>query len=538
MHIPIWARWIAAGGIAVLVLCGASFWLHRNSLGASTLAGHADYDVVVVGAGPGGIGASVQAARMGMRVALLEPTDWVGGQMTAAGVGNMDEGSAVVRGEGLYGEFVQKVLGYYASKDVPVGTCYGGSKSICVDPRIGQLLLRQLLQETSGNLQLFTGAQVTRVLKQGNTVQGVAVGGRLFTGHIVIDADEYGDILPLAGADYRLGNGTGTNPKPASCVQDITYTAVIRKYPTGVPSRLVFHQPVPGYTPAIASRFAAAMPHGFAAFAAFRGLPDLAAPASTIINPVTGEGITRTSLNLDLANDFPPSGTLSTRFVSDPIVRVQTACQAKLLTLQLIYYIQHDLGQADWSIANDEGYDTQYNRDHRCENLTGFEAFEDQMPQEPYVREARRVIGTETLTGNNVAISWQDSKHIVQYPDSIAVGYYPMDMHNCRSASTLEPSYDMASDAPPVHKGGPFNVPIGTLIPAHVDGLLVAEKNISASRLANGAMREQPIAMDIGQAAGALAALAVKHHEQPRFVPASEVQTVLSSAGLTTSFTK
>ena len=34
----------------------------------------------------------------------------------------------------------------------------------------------------------------------------------------------------------------------------------------------------------------------------------------------------------------------------------------RLKTLHLLYYIQTTLGRKDWAVANDEGYDTPYNR--------------------------------------------------------------------------------------------------------------------------------------------------------------------------------
>ena len=48
------------------------------------------YDVIVVGAGTGGVSAAIQAARMGAKVALLEETDWIGGQVTASGLGSTE----------------------------------------------------------------------------------------------------------------------------------------------------------------------------------------------------------------------------------------------------------------------------------------------------------------------------------------------------------------------------------------------------------------------------------------------------------------
>jgi hypothetical protein len=77
------------------------------------------------------------------------------------------------------------------------------------------------------------------------------------------------------------------------------------------------------------------------------------------------------------------------------------------------------------------------------------------------------------------------------------------------------------------HGIGPFGVPWECFIPETIDGFLPAEKNISQSRLANGATRLQPSTLLLGQAAGAIAALAVKHFVQPRQVDPILVQSVL-----------
>src|SRR4051812_48960824 len=71
------------------------------------------YDVVIAGAGTGGFGVAVQAARMGATVLLLEETDWIGGQAMAAGVTSMDEAVNIVRERGLYRDFTDKVVEHY-----------------------------------------------------------------------------------------------------------------------------------------------------------------------------------------------------------------------------------------------------------------------------------------------------------------------------------------------------------------------------------------------------------------------------------------
>lgn len=93
------------------------------------------------------------------------------------------------------------------------------------------------------------------------------------------------------------------------------------------------------------------------------------------------------------------------------------------------------------------------------------------------------------------------------FADAIALGDYGNDLHGCSAEENLE--HDLEHDGDRVgDRGlatGPFQIPMGVLIPHEVDGLLLAEKNISQSRLANGATRLQPSTMVVGQASGALA---------------------------------
>jgi hypothetical protein len=70
-------------------------------------------------------------------------------------------------------------------------------------------------------------------------------------------------------------------------------------------------------------------------------------------------------------------------------------------------------------------------------------------------------------------------------------------------------------------------MPYGCLVPETVDGLLVCEKNISVSHMANGATRLQPAVMGIGQAAGMAAALCVEQRCQPRDLSVGDLQRAL-----------
>ena len=70
-------------------------------------------------------------------------------------------------------------------------------------------------------------------------------------------------------------------------------------------------------------------------------------------------------------------------------------------------------------------------------------------------------------------------------------------------------------------------MPLGALIPATFNGIIVAEKGISVSNIVNGTTRLQPCVMLIGQAAGTLAALCIKQGKNPKQVSVRSVQQQL-----------
>ncbi len=490
-------------------------------------AAEQNLDVIVVGAGTGGVAASLQAARLGARVALLEETDWIGGQMAAAGVSTMDEGGSATLDSGLYAEFLQRMHALYLSRGKSVGTCYWYDHSHCYEPSVIQKVLLEMIddvnREGKGHINLYLRERVVKVLGTQQAVTGVITHRQhTFHGKIVIDATEFGDVLPLTPAAYRVGRFTSASPGK-SCGQDITYVAILKKYPHGVPDGLVMRHAPPGYDApfvALMQRFMRTdgnpalgeqIPVSFPTHNAYRGLPDSSNPLNYTATQTSD--ITRTGLNW--FNDYAVDTDIFDRSKRRSIV-----CAAKLKTLDVLYYIQHELGETSWSVANDEGYDTAYNREENlCPNIPQeYKALEVNFPVFPLRpgehpsyrhahvdgREIRREAPTPPLT------DWVDIAPSNSFSDAIAVGDYADDLHGCNAEEDYEHDLEHATDMPRGFRAGPFQVPLRSLIPEKVDGLLAAEKNISQSRMANGGTRLQPITMLTGQAAGALAALAVR----------------------------
>jgi hypothetical protein len=243
--------------------------------------------------------------------------------------------------------------------------------------------------------------------------------------------------------------------------------------------------------------------------------------------------ITRTHLNFN--NDYP--ATIAD--LEDPQSRLATNRGAIVKTLQLLYYIQNKLGKSDWSVTDDDGYDSPYNRAQMDAliaaqpDLAPFKEVLYRFSVMSYARESRRIIGLHTLTAREIE---RKPGRPIQFPHTIALGDYAVDLHGSATPPYLEMDLDRVEDIAHAfgeHGTGPFAIPFECFIPETVDGFLPAEKNLSQSRLANGATRLQPHTMNMGQAVGVIAALAIKNHVQPRAVDPEAVQHVLLDAGAT-----
>lgn len=257
-------------------------------------------------------------------------------------------------------------------------------------------------------------------------------------------------------------------------------------------------------------------------FAGYRAAPDLA--SSRTHTGTEWERVSRTNLNS--FNDVH----ITSAYLEEPIERVRFESTAILKTLCVMYHLQHVLG-LPWAVATDEGFGEGLLSRDLSLIPEEFHAVVRHFPPIPYIRESRRLIGRTTLTGKMI------SRYGVRglsawHEDAVAVGVYHPDLHGGRGAEDFEDDLDeVLEDKPNRLTFGPFPIPLGTLVPDRVDGLLAAEKNISASRMASSAARVHPTVTAVGEAVGVLAALAIRHHRQPRDVPAAAVQLELARGG-------
>lgn len=521
------------------------------------------YDVVIAGGGAGGTSAAIAAARLGVRVALIEETDWLGGQMTAAAVSTMDDLSG--NRTGIYGEFYENIRYHYFLKGKSVSTCYWDGNTMAFEPSAGRKILSEMAGSAGkkskpggkkGALDIYYRSKVTAVRKSGDRISGVTADiGRKkvpIDCSVLIDATEYGDVIPLAGALYRAGNSLSPMISEKSRVQDITWTAVIKKYPGGIPAALRMTAPPPGYERYVPEfrkavtkngnsfrSYPLRMPVDFATHNGYRGLPDSSNPEDyDAASPEGWEAITKTGVNW--TNDYPGAqkwegrGGLPVSYLEDGEFRKKANAAALLKTLSFIYYVQNELGEP-WSVADDE-FDSDYPLLAAKGSVPGeYSEIVRRLPLIPYVRESRRIVGLETPTSKDVrrnSESYRDGRGGSEVPHAMAIGGYILDLHAADEDADLEKEFgETAASIKTDMPRGPFQIPFGSFISRDVDGLLGAEKNLSMSRLVAGAFRLQPVSMLTGQAAGTIAALAAAADIPPRKLDPRLVQRHLLEAG-------
>jgi glycine/D-amino acid oxidase-like deaminating enzyme len=110
------------------------------------------------------------------------------------------------------------------------------------------------------------------------------------------------------------------------------------------------------------------------------------------------------------------------------------------------------------------------------------------------VRESRRIMGEHLITEEELL-------NLTKYPDAIALGAYPVDIHNPAGSGTIMKHLPF---------GAYYSIPYRALVPQRTEGLLVAGRPISTTHEAHSATRIQAIACATGQAAGIAAVLALR----------------------------
>ncbi|WP_113638233.1 FAD-dependent oxidoreductase [Nubsella zeaxanthinifaciens] len=445
-------------------------------------------DVLIIGGGASGTTAAIQAAKMGVKVLVIEETEWLGGMLTSAGVSAIDGNHNMP--SGLWGEFRQHLYDYYGG---PKAVETGWVSNTLFEPSFGNKTLKKMAQLP--NLTVWYKSKLSNVSRAGKlwtatiNVEGKpqAVGAK-----ILIDATELGDVMAKLKVPYRLGmdsrydTGESFAPEKANnIIQDLTYVVILKDF--GTKANKTIKKPE-GYDPN-----------------EFDCCCDVQDPASHDSTPKIdcSQMITYGKLpNGKYMINWPKCGNdIYLNIVEmNEAERKEALKKAKLHSLRFIYHLQTKLGFKNLGIADDE-FPTA-----------------DGLPMIAYYRESRRLDGKVTLTVNDVASPYTQKTAL--YRTGIAVGDYTIDHHHLKNPDA--PKIDFVKIKVPS-----YNIPLGALVPKNTEGLIVAEKSISVTNIVAGASRLQPVVLGVGQAAGALAATAVISNTDPSQINIREVQNAL-----------
>lgn len=434
-----------------------------------------NYDVIVVGGGASGVPAGIQAARSGARTLILEEGPWLGGMLTSAGVSAID-GNYNLRA-GLFGEFCDSLASRYGGYEA---LKTGWVSNILFQPHVGaEVFDNMTVREPLLTVKRRTGITGVEKLEKG---WKVITDGGMYVCRVMVDCTELGDVAKMCGVKYDIGNAGGI-------IQDMTYVVTVRDY--GPDADRTIPEP-DDYDSALYAN-CCLNPGNVLPFE----------KGQTLWSPEMMLSYGRLPRG-DIMLNWPIEGNDYYADIIDATLeeRSEAIRKAKNKALGYLYFIQTELGFRNLGISEGE-YPT-----------------EDGLPLIPYFRESRRIEGEARFTFSDAADQYSGEL----YRTGVAVGDYPVDHHHY-----AHPEW------PGLHKSyspiPSFTVPAGTMIPIGVEDLIVAEKSICTDDIVNGTTRLQPVVMELGQAAGVMAAMAVKEGCRVRDLSVRKIQAALLDAG-------
>lgn len=466
-------------------------------------------DLCIYGASSAGIAAAVQASRMGLKAVIAEFVSHIGG-LTTGGLGATDIGNKGAIG-GISREFYRALGAHYGSDE-------NGGTHWLFEPKVASRIYKEWLERAG--VDVYPERHLQRVDATGGRIRRIVMeNGDAFEAGMFIDATYEGDLMAMAGVSYHVGreanevymetlNGvhfghpnhnfktwidpyvvpgkpdsgllrgvTDAEPKLQgqgdSCVQAYNFRICLTDDPD---NRLPFPRP-PHYDPddyALLARYI----------------------QSGIWDALKLHKMMKPTRKTDL-NNF---GAVSTDFIGrnyewpdgDYATRERLFQEHYNYNLGMLYFLCHDdrvplsirREVAAWGLPADEYVQTG--------NWT---------PQ-LYVREARRMISDVVMT----------ERHCRSYEkaaDSVGLAAYTMDSHNCRrlvmnGRCINEGNVETALVAP-------FPISYRSIVPKGDECVnLCVPVCLSASHIAFGSIRMEPVFMTLGQSAATAAALALE----------------------------
>ena len=441
-----------------------------------------EYDVIVCGSGPAGLGAAMSAKICGADVLLLESSNLPGGVICAIpwmsinrlltdGKKRSKAHDALVRHIFKYG----KVAAYPYITDIKDG------HSICPHVEYAELAIYDMLEEAGIDYKMFS--PVVDVVKENNIVIGVVVhekrGNVYYKGKVVIDATGDGDVAAAAGCEYMEKSEDNGLHMP-----------ITLGFSLGGVDKEKF----------------------FAWFNARK--TDMTIPNK---GNSLGDNTDKSHLRSSFSEDFN-----EVIFEAEKNKDLYIAAWYCFLegSLPGIVGVLHGawkgqslessgINSADMTAARRNGLKVAVDliRILKEFNVPGMEnCFLDKVTTNMGVRDTRRIVGEYVL-------KFEDTQSDNAFEDTIARKYGFIDANQVFMGTMFQG----------------FSYPYRSLVPKDVDGLLLAGRCGSATFIAHAAGKSMGNMMELGVAAGAAAALSIKTGVQPRNVDITVLRSTLKN---------
>ena len=545
-------------------ICAASTCIMSGCIGTTCTENACD--IVIYGSSPAAITAAVQAKRMGRRAVIVSPETRIGG-LTTGGLGETDIGNKAAFG-GIALEFYKAVAAYYADRSrwtrqkpegyFPDGQCAGskGRDSMWTFEPSAALSILEGWERRDG-LDIRRGEWLDRengVEKKDGRIMAIkTLSGTVYRGKVFVDATYEGDLMAAAGVSYHVG-------REANAVYGETLNgnqpgqAKYHQLNAGVDPYVVKGDPKSGLLPGIepydpafktgdgdkrvqaycfrmcltddpANRIPFKKPDGYDERdyeLLFRHLA--AAPLDRSGMPWINSRMPNRKTDTNNRTGF------STDFIGQNW-RWPEASYAEREKIRASH-LKYQRGLM-WTLANHprvpERIRKEVSRWGTCKDEF-LDGLGDGWQTQLYVREARRLVGEYVMTENNC---WGT----VVAPRSVAMGAYQMDSHHVRRYVGADGFVHNEGDVEVRQNAdgrrfSPYPIDYGAIVPKRGESRnLIVPVCISASHIAFGSIRMEPVFFALGQVAGTAAAMAATGDIDVQDVPYAELSKRLVADG-------
>lgn len=523
---------------------------------------HDEFDVVIAGGSTAAFAAAIASAKSGARTALLEPTDWVGGQLTASGVPAIDEAWHKINAPDTGAKLLDvSQWARYPKNMTPnflkslrgldgCGDCW--VSRFCFRPKAYlENQLHPMQREVEDKLVVFleTVVKTVEVDDSGSKIAAVTaiqrkpINGRGYDllpsqdlsdwyspvdserfkktllrfgpnknkSTVFMDATEWGEVLALSGADYlqgieyEEGKADGNDKCGQSTVYCFIQELLADKTTETAPYVDISSLGLGDYQE---------RENAWQLIWTYRRVRGQGAPAA---GDLCLQNWGYSDSRQHGGNDYPFGYLFKSR--------AETAQEAAdwrggINTKTLAGAEQRAYGWHHWFRKNAPA---QFHPDQF--SLAGNElGTEHGLAKLPYIRDTRRSIGLDRFILKFDDLTGPASQQTGRvFDDRIAIGAYPADVHplsNCKMPEYFSGKHDTL----------PFYLPFRALTHFRFQNLLVAGKTMAQSFLANSATRLHPIEWSSGTAAGVAAAHMAKTNSSSRdaLETISKIQELIS----------